>query len=140
MKSESQILPLSPIKVQLPAKKFMKPPCVAIASQFSKPRKITNKWWKNPPTQAGCAQNAAMKRISSVESFTGTVKHNHRFNKEIARIRHEKPDVEEESMVDFAHAQISKSSIGKSVSMSMLQNQSDHLSEAIFRSQLRNYS
>ena len=79
-----------------------------------------------------------MKRMSSVESFTGTVKHNHKFNKEIARIRNSAPE-DRESIADRAHRQINKSSNGKSSGLTLLQRQGDYLSEAMFRSQLRNY-
>ncbi len=138
MKSESQIFTLSPIKVPL-HKKFSHSPAPSMNGDFGKPPIIKERWWTKDLTKPGEAMNTVQKRLSDVDNFTGSVKHNfHHFRRE-AKMRGVafEDNIVDPFVPDEANHFIQKSSSWRHDQAMMGQRQGDLMTEAIFRSTLR---
>jgi len=138
IKSESQILTMSPIKVPR-TKKFAHLPSTSFNGDFGKPPLIENKWWAKEVTKSGEAMNGTQTRLSDVKNFSGSVKHNFHHWRRQAKIRgvtfsdnHVDPFVPDEAL-----SFIQKVSSWRHDQVLMVQRQGDFMSEAIFRSTLR---
>jgi hypothetical protein len=145
IKKETEILPLSPIKVPRMKKfEWSASPCIAGSSSKPRPIPVESQWWKKDATQPGCAMNPTQSRLSLKENFTGSVKHNFRHHRIKARSRgvvfNDDYDKSMEGLFpDEAFKFLETSNTWKSDHHMKVQRQGDMLSEATFRASLRDF-
>lgn len=104
------------------------------------PKLDHSNWWAKGGSKAGEQMNVAQSRLSRVSSYTGSIAHNHRWNKWLAGMRGEEVDKEEGEDHGFGMDTfkfISQSNVDKVEMHSSIQRQEDFLAEATFRSSLR---
>lgn len=104
------------------------------------PKLDHSNWWTKGGSKAGEKMNGAQERLSRVSSFTGSIAHNHRWNKYLAHLRGEEVDKEEgwdHGFTTDTFKFISQSNVDKGQMHTAIQRQEDFLAEATFRSSLR---
>ena len=134
--SESQISPTDRFKYYRQGK-FSHPKTALFDKSGQTPKVDRSGWWHKKPCVPGEAQNAAQKRCSSIDAFTGSVRHNLKHHRALAHVRSL-----EESKHGFnedTYKFIDKSSISKAEAHSTVLRQADFLAEATFRNSLRGW-
>jgi hypothetical protein len=139
VKNANRIRPIDRFKYHKEGK-FDHSSTALINGQGKKPKVDHSNWWAKGGTEAGEKMNSAQDRCSRVSSYTGSIAHNHRWNKWLAAMRGEEVDREEGEGHGYgtdAFKFISKSNVDKIEVHSSIQRQEDFLAEATFRSSLR---
>ena len=135
--SESQIRPTDRFKYHRQGK--FSHPKTALFDKSGQPPKVDRSgWWRKDPCTPGEAQNAAQKRCSSIDAFTGSVRYNLRHNRALAQIR----SMEQGSDHGFTEDTfkfLDKASVSKADAHNKVMRQADFLAEATFRNSLRSW-
>ena len=134
---ESRIRPTDRFKYHRQGK--FSHPKTALFDKSGRPPKVDRSgWWRKEPCVPGEAQNAAQKRCSSIDAFTGSVRHNLRHHNSLAQIRMVEEGLEH-GFTEDTFKFIDKANVSKSEISNRLKRQEDFLAEATFRNSLRGW-